>query len=131
MLIALGTITLCACAGHRIPTIEESEPSGREIYMSYCARCHGEDGKGKPSAAGELAAADLTQLAKRNGGKFPADRLRAIGGGLEDIPAHHGPDPMPIWGDMFRTKKYNYTAQERVNEGLGRLTAYLESIQQQ
>ncbi len=128
--VALGMMTVSACAPHKIPSIEYSEPSGRDIYMAECARCHGEDAKGNPAEAvgPSEARTDLTGLSKRNGGKFPADEVRAIVGGLEDIPAHHGPDPMPVWGDIFWARRNS--ARQNVNEGLDRLIDYLTSIQQ-
>jgi len=127
--VALGVMTVFSCAPHKIPQIEYSEPSGHDIYRAECARCHGEDAKGDWAAAVGLpdAPADLTELSKRNGGKFPAERVRDILGGLEDIPAHHGPNPMPVWGDIFWARRNS--ARQTVNAGLDRLIDYLESIQ--
>lgn len=50
------------------------------MFTSYCAACHGPAGKGDGPAASELKAApaDLTQLAKNNNGKFPADHMHSI-----------------------------------------------------
>jgi len=128
IMIALGMTMLfapCVSAGAR-----HSEPSGREIYMAQCAGCHGDDGKGKPAAAGEPrdTPADLTALSMRNGGKFPAGRVMRILVGLQDIPAHHGAKPMPIWGDLFDAR--TNAAKRRARERLEILTTYLESIQQ-
>lgn len=130
MLIALGTITLFGCGAHRIPKLQYYEPTGREIYMTYCARCHGDDGKGRPAevAGRPDGRADLTELSKRNGGKFPAQRVEAILGGAEDIPAHHGPDPMPISGDLFWARRS--LTQETAKAQVDRLIDYLESVQQ-
>lgn len=130
MLIALGTITLLACAPHKIARIDWSEPTGRDMYMARCAECHGADGKGKPTAVAGLpdGRADLTALSKRSGGKFPDERLKLILGGLEDIPAHHGSKPMPIWGDLFDTT--NTEVRENASRRVETLAAYLESIQQ-
>lgn len=125
--IVVGAATLLSsCA---TPRIHYTEPTGREMYMTYCAPCHGEDGKGGPAEARKLAdgRADLTALSRRNGGKFPADRIRLILGGLEDIPAQHGPHSMPIWADLFDTR--SNTDRARANEQFDTLAAYLESIQ--
>jgi mono/diheme cytochrome c family protein len=48
-----------------------SPASGKEMFTSYCASCHGKDAKGNGPAANPLKQlpADLTTLAKRNGGK--------------------------------------------------------------
>ena len=53
---------------------------GGEIeYQNYCAVCHGADGKGQGIMNKYLTVrpADLTQLAKKNGGTFPFGRLTA------------------------------------------------------
>ena len=48
-----------------------SPASGKEMFTSYCASCHGKDAKGNGPAANALKQlpADLTTLATRNGGK--------------------------------------------------------------
>jgi mono/diheme cytochrome c family protein len=127
-MIALGTAMLLAsCAGLKK---HYSEPTGRYMYVTYCARCHGEDGKGSPSEVQKPpdTRRDLTALSRRNGGKFPGDQVRLILGGLVDTPAHHGPDPMPIWGDLFDTRRHE--DRDRAEEQFETLAAYLESIQQ-
>src|ERR1700687_4909481 len=61
-------------------TVESTSPaSGEEMYKTYCAVCHGTDGKGGGPAASALkvAPADLTQLSKTNGGKYPALKVSA------------------------------------------------------
>jgi mono/diheme cytochrome c family protein len=111
------------------PKIRHVEPGGREIYLARCAGCHGQDGKGNAGAVAELkpAQTDLTALNKRNGGTFPAGRFRGILVGLVDIPAHHGCNPMPIWGDVFDAR--TSAARQRARERLATLTTYLKSIQ--
>ena len=129
IMVALGMTMLFA--SFATPRIRRTDPSGREIYMAQCARCHGEDGKGNPAAVGELTDAhvDLTALSKRNGGTFPAGRVKSILVGLVDIPAHHGSNPMPIWGGVFDAR--TNAARQRASHRLEILTAYLKSIQQQ
>ena len=77
--------------------------SGPELYRSYCAVCHGQDGKGNGPAAPGLKTqpADLTLLAKNAGGKFPANRVTNILNSEEPVTAHGSKD-MPIWGPLFR-----------------------------
>src|SRR5581483_1028115 len=57
----------------RVPIQPVSPASGRDMYMHYCAVCHGRQGRGGGPAAGALKAqpADLTTLAQRNHGQFP------------------------------------------------------------
>lgn len=104
-------------------------PSGREIYMDRCAACHGEDAKGNGPSVGALkvAPSDLTLLAKRNGGAFPAERVKNIVGGWANL-AVHGSREMPIWGDLFLAK--NPLDQQVAAERFKNLVAYLESVQE-
>ena len=96
---------------------------GKQMYVSYCAPCHGVDGKGGGPAAPALkkAPADLTQISKRNHGDFPAFRVTHIIDGYE-IEAVHGSREMPVWGDYFRDKLLLELREHN-------LTEYLRSIQ--
>ena len=77
---------------------------GDVTYRTYCAVCHGTDGKGNGPAAAALktAPADLTTYAQRHGGQFSAVELREVIEGERPIAAH-GTREMPIWGDVFRS----------------------------
>ena len=105
-------------------------PSGRDIYMDRCGACHGEDGTGNGPAVGSLkiAPADLTLLARRNGGAFPTGRVKDIVGGWANLTTAHGSREMPIGGDLFATKRP--VDQQLANERFNSLVSYLESIQQ-
>ena len=50
-----------------IPVNKTSPTDGKQMYTSYCAPCHGVDGKGNGPAASALKArpTDLTELAKK------------------------------------------------------------------
>jgi mono/diheme cytochrome c family protein len=100
---------------------------GADLYRAYCASCHGKDGKGNGPVAPALKATvpDLTIIAKKNGGIFPAARVRRIITG-EGIIASHGSRDMPVWGPIFSQ------VEEDVDRGpvrLENLVKYLESIQ--
>jgi len=69
---------------------------------------------------------DLTQIAKRNNGKFPDFRVTHIIDGYE-IEAAHGSRDMPVWGDYFRNKKRDDTIVLLREHNL---TEYIRSIQQ-
>src|ERR1039458_2265890 len=82
MLFALATAVLWAQNEgrpviHKTPVGRTSASSGNEMYRAYCAACHGTDGKGDGPASEALKSRplDLTDLAKRNGGKFPELRM--------------------------------------------------------
>jgi mono/diheme cytochrome c family protein len=76
--------------------------SGAMLFRSYCASCHGADGRGAGPVANELRRLppNLTTYAKRNGGVFPSERLRQIidGRGVSS----HGDREMPVWGNAFK-----------------------------
>src|SRR5258708_30903857 len=71
--------------------VQQSDPtSGKAMYASYCAACHGPAGKGDGPAPSELKGppVDLTQLAKKNNDKFPPDHVRAILHFGDNAPRH-------------------------------------------
>jgi len=77
------------------------DAAGAEIYMEYCAGCHGEAamGDGPLSALISVEVPDLTVLSRRYGGNFPlVDVVRQIDGRVEM--RGHG-DPMPVFGAML------------------------------
>jgi mono/diheme cytochrome c family protein len=75
---------------------------GSDLYSEYCAVCHGKDGKGGGPAAVALTRrpSDLTQLARKNAGKFDALRVQLVITG-SDVVAAHGSRDMPTWGTVF------------------------------
>ena len=76
---------------------------GPALYKAYCAVCHGANGKGGGPMAGALKVrpANLTHIAERNRGVFPADRVEKIISGDTEIPKGHGTREMPVWGPVF------------------------------
>jgi hypothetical protein len=60
------------------------------------------DGRGTGEAAGSMRPrpADLTELAKKNGGRFPRDEVKEIIDGRKRVAAH-GSSAMPVWGKVF------------------------------
>ena len=110
-------------------TVKPTSPaSGKEMYTSYCAVCHGTDGKGGGPAASALKTppADLTMLSKNNGGKFPAMKVTSTLGGTSDLPAH-GSKEMPVWGPLFRSMSGGHEGQ--VQQRVANLTHYIETLQ--
>jgi mono/diheme cytochrome c family protein len=85
------------------PTME-----GPELYNEYCAVCHGKDGKGGGPAAAALKKqpGDLTQLARKNNGKFDGLRVQDVITG-SDVVAAHGSREMPTWGTVFASMSSN------------------------
>jgi mono/diheme cytochrome c family protein len=100
---------------------------GPDLFRAYCASCHGLDGKGHGPDARTLKTrvADLTVLARNNGGVFPTTRVRAAIMG-EEVIASHGSREMPVWGPIFHQIEEDV---DRGNVRLDNLVNYLESIQ--
>lgn len=101
---------------------------GADLFHAYCASCHGVDGKGNGPAAPALNTkpTDLTTIALRNGGAFPAERVRKIIAGEETVYAH-GSSEMPVWGPIFHRVEWD---QDLGSVRLQNVTKYLETIQQ-
>ena len=125
-------LAACAVVAAQQAAKRDSPPSpasGAGMYKAYCASCHGLDGKGKgPAAAAmKIPPADLTTLARRNGGKFPEIRVFQSVEGEAGLAAH-GSREMPVWGTAFRTMGGSDEASVKLR--VRNLTRYVESLQQ-
>jgi mono/diheme cytochrome c family protein len=111
-----------------VPIKPTSAASGQEMYKSYCAVCHGTDGKGGGPAAEALKTppTDLTMLAKNNGGKYPGLKVAATIRGEANLPAH-GSKEMPVWGRLFWSMSGGHEAE--VQQRVTNLNNYIESLQ--
>jgi len=112
----------------RIPAKPTSPASGQEMYTSYCAVCHGTDGRGGGPAAEALKVppSDLTTLARKNGGKYPSDHVaNAIQGDLR-LPAH-GSKEMPVWGKVFWHMSQGHSSEVQLR--VTNLNKYIESLE--
>jgi mono/diheme cytochrome c family protein len=105
-----------------------SAAKGPEMFRAYCAACHGVDGRGGGPAADSLKKrpADLTQLNRKYGGKYPALRVANVIQGA-DSEGVHGSRDMPVWGAVFRTLGDQATVKLRTDN----LVNYVESLQRQ
>jgi mono/diheme cytochrome c family protein len=123
-------VLLLAIAGCQTAEPEEDqtgvEYDGRNLYLGYCASCHGPNGAGDgPVAAGmAFKMEDLRTLEVRNG-DFPADRLREIIDG-RTLRAVHGTNDMPVWGWQFLLEE---ESEAQVAARIDALVEYLRSIQ--
>jgi mono/diheme cytochrome c family protein len=111
-----------------IPITNAPSNSGKEMFKSYCAVCHGTDAKGSGPAASALkmAPSDLTLLAQKNGGKYPSAHVAAVLRGQATMPSH-GSEDMPIWGPLFSSISQGHEAQ--VQQRMANLVTYIESLQ--
>ena len=98
------------------------------MYNSYCAVCHGTDGKGNGPAASAMKAppTDLTVLAKNDGGKYPSAHVASVIRGQAALPSHGSPD-MPVWGPLFSSISQGHEAQ--VQQRVTNLVKYIETLQ--
>ena len=113
-------------------------PSATEFHNA-CAVCHGLDGQGNGplTVLLKVRPPDLTDLAARNGGKFPFDYVMRIIDGRVTV-GPHGTRDMPVWGDRFmrdfpktatQEPHRSKTAEPLVRARILELTYYLRSIQ--
>ena len=112
-----------------VPITSAPANSGKEMFNSYCAVCHGKDAKGDGPAASAMKTppADLTGLAKKDGGKYPAAHVASVMRGQATTPSH-GSQDMPVWGPLFSSLSPGHDAQ--VQQRITNLVTYIESLQQ-
>lgn len=118
---------------------------GKSEFQSSCATCHGVDGKGKGPFTEylKIVPADLTTLAKNNGGVFPSGAVYDAIYGIKNIVAH-GTRDMPIWGYRYmlesntklfpkpsdRAIHFSYDPEAVVRTRILAVIDYLQRIQQ-
>ena len=126
--VAVALLSACASTVERAP----AEMSGMEMYQQLCSSCHGPSAHGDGPVASliKIGVPDLTRIAQREGGEFPAEDVRRTIDGRWDRRAHGARD-MPVWGWQLYDSSSSNDAQERatVDSMIGRLVDYLRGIQ--
>ena len=115
--------------GKLVLTAPRTDPtSGKMMYTSYCAPCHGADGRGNGPVASSLRIppTDLTGLAKANHGKYPETHIVSVLRFGTELRSHGSAD-MPVWGTVFG-KMGKVNPQER-DLRTANLSRYLETLQ--
>ena len=125
----MRTILAAFCATLAVTGVAlaaEAPPDGAQLFRTYCASCHGVNalGNGAAAVAMKVPPPDLTLIAKKNNGTFPAERVRQII--LGKGPAAHGDRSMPVWGDVFARKVTGPTPDALVDA----LVRHLNALQQ-
>lgn len=123
VLLAPGLVTTAAAQ------VYEQTTAGSDVFRTYCASCHGTSARGDGPLAGSMLKkpANLTEIAKRNGGEFPSEMVFKVIDGRQPVKGHGGPD-MPVWGDVF-TKSRDVGDAARVKGVIQSLVDFLGGIQ--
>ena len=106
---------------------------GAEAFPRYCGSCHGMRGEGDGPSAEALRTrpADLTRIAARRGGSFPAGEIARFIDGRFALAAH-GSREMPVWGERFGETIPDSGVGEEIARGkIAVLVEYLRSIQRE
>lgn len=131
-LLLLASAALAAAPAARAQETAEAQLTGEtgyELFRTYCGSCHGRSAKGDGPIAEHLRSrpSDLTQIAKRAGGKFDADKVHRIIDGRHPVGGHGGSD-MPVWGDAFKRAGQSGT-EESVSARIRAIVEHLRDLQ--
>lgn len=133
ILVAVSTFTTAQEAAptttlKHVPITNTPSNSGKQMFNSYCAVCHGNDGKGNGPAASAMKTppVDLTLLAKKNDGKYPSAHVASVIRGQATL-ASHGNAEMPVWGPLFSSISQGQAAQ--VQQRISNLVDYIDTLQ--
>jgi mono/diheme cytochrome c family protein len=130
LLAALVMVLLAAAQeAPPVPKTELNSLQGAAIFKQHCATCHGMDarGHGPMSVALKHPTPDLTRIAQRNDGIFPAKEVQEIVEGTRLSPSAHGNREMPVWGPIFHEIEWD---RDLGNVRIEAITKYLETLQQ-
>ncbi|MCP5080660.1 MAG: c-type cytochrome [Alphaproteobacteria bacterium] len=118
---------------------DEAHKSAERDFQSFCASCHGWGGAGGGPVADVLSVEppNLTLIAHRNGGTFPAKKVYKTIDGLE-MPRAHGNKQMPVWGVWFAYEAIADSLHtgdktpppEKIDKRIRGLVAFLKSVQE-
>lgn len=128
LLALLGSALLMSVAAQAEDASVEA--AGRSRYLENCAVCHGTDAQGNGPYATMLnkKPANLTLLARNNGGQFPFNTVYDSIDGRGPNGAH-GTRDMPVWGSNWKGNSAP-GAETEVRGRVLEMIIYLRSIQQ-
>jgi mono/diheme cytochrome c family protein len=123
--LAIGGLAACQSA-QPVPY------DGQNLFLGYCASCHGPTGVGDGPMAAHLASTlpDLRTLAARNGGNFPREQIVEMIDG-RSFRSVHGSTDMPVWGFQFRREEgMTQEGLRNVEARIAALVDHIASLQQ-
>lgn len=137
-LVVLGCALGAAFAQAQAQAPQAQIDLGKLEFSDNCASCHGIDGKGNGPLVWLLQKTppDLSQLAKKNGGVLPVNRMYAVIEGTAAVPSH-GVRDMPVWGrdcsveesQRLREARGNYDSAAVVRARILTLIEYISRLQ--
>ena len=104
---------------------ERASTDGARLYTTYCAECHGTEGR-RPGAVASVRGStipDLQLMATRNRGVFPLAQVEKLLSGTARAPISHGGIEMPLWGPVLSRDGPDRSARVHA------LARYLETLQ--
>ena len=130
-LLMLGLGAVVQARAQDVPAM--ATQFGEKTYRLFCVGCHAPDGRGNVAVleALQLPVVDLTTIAARNGGAFPAEAAKSavLGTGTEG----HARLEMAPWAEVFAGEFESFKAQAVINQMVDRrvdhLVAYIEALQ--
>jgi mono/diheme cytochrome c family protein len=131
ILFPFAAALLAACTSLATDSAPTATESGATLFARYCVSCHGARGHGDGPVAPSLIVepSDLTRISARNGGEFPAERVREKIEGRVVIGAH-GPREMPVWGYELEARAPADEPGRAAAQGMtDQLVEFLRSIQ--
>lgn len=126
---AVGLALAGAALAFDAVTLEDY--TGEELFVRFCASCHGSEahGDGPVSRSLNVAVPDLTTITRRYG-QFPAGAIRDVIDGRGIDRRAHGTREMPVWGYEFYVEEgADVNAQRAVREAINKLIEHLREIQ--
>lgn len=123
------TISIALLTSACVTSIPES-PTGREVFETHCAACHGAlgEGDGPVAAAMRVTVPNLRTLNERYGGDFPEDQVASYIDG-RNLPDAHGGREMPVWGEVFAFTESLVSGAEEPAVRIESLLDYLRTLQ--
>lgn len=113
---------------------EDARSRGALLFQIHCGSCHGLSGRGDGPVAEQLLLqpVDLSDLLEPDDSGalgFPAERLRSVIDGRDEVSAH-GTRAMPIWGVTFQDAGRAENQEDLVLARVNDLVEYLRTLQE-